>query len=472
VYLETKIESNRKKAQMNLIRVSARKIKYFIVATALLIAGTPLLPATVVATPVSAPSAGPRYVSWANFGNGSFSVAWRPPLTNTGAPITGYLIEATAGLEAKTCETSDTVFFCSITGLTNGTAYSVKAYSLAGSNRSPSTNYYVTTPSDRRPTEATNVVASEDGTSALVTWTNPSTWGSIGERDKRVDVYAFEKGVPVSNGVGTSAPVCQLPTGGTSCRFDDALLSDGKTYNFVVKAFNANAGSRLSDPSSDFVMPSPPDQLQTAPSLVGSTTGTSPYVTLSWNRWGEVGAPSYNHGAITSYKVMVWGVEYTYTPVEAGCSGVSTTCSVTFDNTGTLGTNAGVAYGKYYRPVVLAINGAGSSLYSYQPLPVFPGYAPSQPVSAISVRTSTSLNLRWTFSNTSSNNGGWQVDHYDVNLYDDGNNLIDTFSAPKNVRTWTKAGLATGKSYYFTVRAVAVNGSTSSLETSSTLALP
>jgi hypothetical protein len=382
--------------------------------------------APAFAGPGTAPSSGPQYVSWALPGNGAMTIVWNAPNTNTGAAVTGYQIDVTSGVSTGSCTTPADVYYCTITGLTNsGVPFSVKGYALAGANKSPATTFFNQAPEATRPYPATSPTWAQDGESVIVSWTNPTNFGSVGEaRSPYSIVYAFPQGQSLSTGVYTTAPSCTSATGASSCRFANGSLTPGVKYNFLVRAFNSNAGAALSDPSSEYVATILPGQLQgSGPTVTASTTGATPSITVSWPAWGSAGAPAINGAAITGYKVLIWGTPYDFTPAQAGCD-VATPCSATFNNSGVGGTNAGIAYAKWYHPVVAAVNSAGVGLYSYQPAVVFPGYAPSAPTGlTITKRSATTARLFWNISNPSSSDGGWQISSYAVTLYDARNNV-------------------------------------------------
>jgi len=429
------------------------------------------------ATPATPPSAGPRYVSWALPGNTATTVVWNAPLTNTGGTITGYEIDVTVGASSGTCSAPADTYYCTITGLQNdGSPVTVSAYSLSGASKSPSSNFWFWQPSAGRPYPSTGVTWTQDGASVAVDWTNPTNFGTIGKaRNLYSIVYAFPKGQPISTGIGTTAPQCTSAPSASTCRFADGALTPGVTYNFLIRTFNNNVGSVLSDASADYEAKTVPGQLMgSGPGLTASTTGTTPSITVSWSAWGSLGAPAINDGtggSISSYKVLVWGTPYSFTPAEAGCD-VLTTCSVTFDNSGVGGTNAGIAYGKFYRPVVLAVNAQGDGLYSYPPTQVFPGHAPSTPAGlAIQKTSATSLRALWSFSTPSSSNGGWQIQKYTVNVYDSLNNLVKTQDLAGNQRLLSVTGLTPATTYYFTVQAFSANSYSSGVATSGNLSL-
>ncbi len=105
-------------------------------------------------------------------GNGSAKVMWTPPVTTGGSPITGYTVTSTP--TGKTCTTTGALT-CTVTGLTNGNAYTftVAATNAAGISPTsqsstaitPSATAVTTAPSTGKPapTQGYTQVAADGG---------------------------------------------------------------------------------------------------------------------------------------------------------------------------------------------------------------------------------------------------------------------------------------------------------------------
>ena len=204
----------------------------------------------------AAPSA-PRNVAGTP-GNATVAVVWDAPTDIRGAALTGYTATAyTSGNNvAGTCTSTVIAEACTVTGLTNGTAYTFKVVATNGIGTSvESTASSAVTPSTvpNAPTGVT--VAADDGTVAI-SFTAPSNNGG-----STITGYT----VTASNGATIS---------GTSSPLTIAGLTNGTAYTFTVKAENANGQSVASSTSS-----SATPVLSSAPTLAnpGQPTG-DPYV--------------------------------------------------------------------------------------------------------------------------------------------------------------------------------------------------
>lgn len=176
----------------------------------------------------AAPSA-PRNVT-ATASNGSATISWDEPSDSRGSAITGYTVTAynSSNNAVGTCTSTAPTETCSITGLTNGEAYTFKVKATNGIGTSvESTESSAVTPSTV-PNAPTSVIASAGDGSASISFTPPSNNGG-----SAITGYT----VTASGGItatGSSSPI--TITG----------LTNDAAYTFTVKATNANGDSAAS----------------------------------------------------------------------------------------------------------------------------------------------------------------------------------------------------------------------------------
>jgi hypothetical protein len=177
--------------------------------------GSPSAP--VLVTTYGLP-AEPQQVT-ADLSRGRATVTWVAPDAVGGAPITSYTVVSEPG--GLTC-TASSEPSCVVEGLSNGTSYTftVTAYTDAGagpvSAASPVARLVA------GPGLARSVRAAIRGTEATVTWSPPKSTGGL--RISRYTVTASPSGRTCT----TTKPTCTFPR-----------LSEGTTYTFAVRAFNA-----------------------------------------------------------------------------------------------------------------------------------------------------------------------------------------------------------------------------------------
>ena len=134
---------------------------------------------TVTPTLPSVP--GSPTLSYLSAGYNTISVYWRPPVTDGGSPITGYVVEyATNGATWSRATAPPNLRYLELTGLTGGTMHTVRVRAVnsvgegvasTGQSISP---WAITAPSPPR-----FVAASLSGNTAVITWNSPvSTNGS------------------------------------------------------------------------------------------------------------------------------------------------------------------------------------------------------------------------------------------------------------------------------------------------------
>ncbi|MBU0830256.1 MAG: IPTL-CTERM sorting domain-containing protein [Gammaproteobacteria bacterium] len=271
-------------------------------------------------TPIGAPfsPAAPT----ATAGNASATVSFAAP-ANNGSPITGYTVTGTPGGGGASvgCSTSGALI-CTVSGLTNGTAYTftVTATNLAGtSSVSPASNSV--TPS-APPSTPTAPIASAGDTTASVSFVAPANNGSA--------ITGYTVVSNPAGGIDSNA-------GTTGLNHSITGLTNGTAYTFTVSATNG-AGTSTASPASNLVTPAGLPATPAAP----TTTAGDAAVKVSFV------APADNGSAITGYTV-------TGAPAGGGANvGCVTTGALTC-------TVSGLTNGSAYAFTVAATNAMGTS---------------------------------------------------------------------------------------------------------------
>ena len=262
-------------------------------------------------TPYTVPGA-PTGVS-ATAGNAQATVSFTAPASNGGSAITGYTVTSSPG--GKTA--SGTATTLTVTGLTNGTAYTftVTATNKAGTGPASGASSPAVTPYTvpGAPTIGTVTAGNADAT---VSFTAPASNG----------------GSAITGYTVTSSPGGKTASG-TATTLTVTGLTNGTAYTFTVTATNKAGTGPASGASSPAVTPY---TVPGAPTGVSATAGNA-QATVSFT------APASNGGSpITGYTV-------TSSPGGKTASGTATTLTVT-----------GLTNGTAYTFTVTATNKAGS----------------------------------------------------------------------------------------------------------------
>ena len=379
------------------------------------------------ATPATVPTAPTAVTPTA--GNAQASVSWVAP-SDGGSALTSYTVTpyvngvAQTGL-AKTVTGSPPTTTATVTGLTNGTAYTFTVHAAnamgAGAESAPSS---AVTPATV-PGAPSGVSASAGNAQATVAWTPPGNGGSA------ITSYTI---TPYINGTAqpSLAAVVQAPaTNGIV-----PGLANGTTYTFTVRATNS-AGPGPESAQSSAVTPSAPTA-PGAPSGVTATAGDG-QATVRWSAPANGGSP------ITAYTV---------TPYVGGVAQPGLARTVTGSPPATTAPVPGLTNGTTYTFTVKATNAIGVGAESAQSNPVVPSAptAPGIPANVTATAGNQQVVVGWTAPAT----GGSPLTSYTVTPYVNGTAqifLVQTVTGSPPATTATVTGLTNGTTYTFTVTA-------------------
>ena len=343
----------------------------------------------------------------ATAGNAKVEVSFSAPDSKGESAITGYTvtINPTAGTDVNAGSTALTH---TITGLTNGTAYTftVQARNTFGTGPvSTSSNSVI--PSEV-PQAPSNVTATAGNALAKVSFSAPASNG----------------GSAISGYTVTATPPAgtDINAGSTALNHTITGLTNGTAYTFSVQANNPVGSSSASSPSNSVT----PADVPGAPSKVTATAG---------NTLAEVSfsAPASNGGSvITGYTVTA--TPPAGTDINAG--------SIALNHTIT-----GLANGTAYTFSVKASNSVGSGPASTFSNNVTPADVPGAPTNIIA--TAYNAKAKISFS-APALKGGSAITGYIVTANPpDG---IDV-NAETMLLSHTVTGLKNGTSYIFSVQA-------------------
>ncbi len=290
-----------------------------------------------------------------------------------------------------------------VTGLTNGTAYTFTVTATNAIGTSPPSAVSNTVTPANVPGAPTNVVAVAGDGLATVSWRAPTNTG----------------GVPITSYVVTAFPggATTSTTGALTVTFGG--LSNGTSYTFTVAAVNA-AGTSTASKASAAVTPA---GLPLAPTNVLAVAGDG-QVSVSWSPASD------NGSAITGYTVTV----------APGGTSVSTTAAVNV-------VFPSLTNGVSYTFTVVARNAIGTGAASAPSAPVVPSQDAGAPTNVTGVVGDGQVALSWTPPLSSRT-----VSHYVVTVSPGNVNLSTTSS------TLTVTNLTDGSPYTFVVTVYYTDG--------------
>lgn len=352
----------------------------------------------------------------ATHGDASASIAFTAGATG-GGTISNYKYSTDGGSSFTAFSPAQTASPVSITGLTNGTTYSVALRAVTQVGDGTASSNVSVTPSTV-PGAPTEVLGSRGNTSVALTWSAPANDGG-----DTIDSYTAAYSTDGTNYTvfGSTFPSASGTVTG---------LTNGTAYTFKVSAHNANGDSVYSTASAAVT----PSTVPGAPTDITGTRGNTS-VALNWL------APSSTGGADIDYYVVEYSSGGGYTAFEP-----------TFPSTS--GTVTGLTNGTAYTFRVSAHNLNGLSSPSAPSSPVTPSTVPGAPTAVSGTSGNTEVSVAWT---APSSDGGAAISSYTVKYSTDGSTYTafgSTFVSSPGVVT----GLANGTAYTFKVFATNANG--------------
>ena len=342
-----------------------------------------------------------------------------------GAP-SSYLVTASPG--GATCTVNAPQTSCSISPLTNGTAYTFSATATNSTGTSAPASFATAVTPAGKPDAPTGVNAVAGNASAAVSFTAPTITG----------------GPAIVSYTVTASPdgaTCTVNAPATSCVVSG--LTNGTAYTFTVTANNGLFTSSASTASSSVV----PATVPGAPTSVGAASTTSGSATITFT------APTSNGGsAITGYTV-------TSSPTGATCvvgaNATTYTCT-------------GLTNGTAYTYSVIAVNAIGNSTSATSSSLTTQGAA-SAPTTISATAGDGGATV--TFSGAVAN--GSTITGYTVKAYDSTGNEVSGISCTVTTAATNGScvvtGLTNGSGYTF--KAV-TNSTANSTAVSSAVSIP
>ncbi len=293
----------------------------------------------------------PTAVRAVSTASASATVSWTAPASNGGSTITGYTV--TSSTDGKTCSWSSGPLTCTVSGLTNGTAYTFTARATSGVGTGP-----LSDPSNSvtpgAPDKPTGVIATRGDGAATVSWSAPADNGDA------IIGYTV-----VSNPDGRT---CAWSTGPLACTVSS--LTNGTAYSFTATATNGRGTGPASNPSNSVApagLPGKPTGVAASPwdgaaivTWAAAPTNGSPVIgyTVASNPDGRTCAWSTGPLACT-VSSLTNGTAYSFTVTATNGVGTGSASDPSTPVTPTAATSPDAPTG------VQAVGGSGSAIVSW-----------------------------------------------------------------------------------------------------------
>ena len=341
-------------------------------------------------------------------GNASVQISYDVPASN-GAAITGYTATSTPG----GIQGSGTSNPLTVSGLTNGTAYTFVMYATNAAGNSANSNTSASVTPATVPSAPTIGTAVARDAAADVAFTANSDGGSA------IISYTATASPGGATATGTASPIAVFG------------LQNGVAHTFTVKARNA-IGDSAASAASNSVTPAQSTTVPGSPTIGTAARSASQACTVAFT------PPANNGGsAITGY---------TATSTPGGLTGTGSSSPITV---------SGLTNGTSYTFSVYATNSNGNSLPSAQSNVAIPATVPGAPGTPTAVAGNAQVSLSFT---APASNGGSAITSYTGTSSPGGIQRTMT-AAELAVGPMVITGLSNGTAYTFTVVAANQYGS-------------
>ena len=349
-------------------------------------------------------------------GNARLTVRWTAltaPADTGGSAITAYHLRYRKGSGLWSYITSGigTNTNHPITGLTNGSSYSVQVRAKNAVGEGGWSGSVIATPSTTPSTPNAPTLVLGNGR-LTVSWTAPHDGGS--------PITAYHLSY---RRVGTT-PWTYILTGiGTNTSHTITGLTNGQEYEVDVRAKNARGESNWSQ-----VAKATPSTVPLKPADPTVTPGDR-RLTVSWSAPNDGGSP------ITGYDLQYRKGSGAWTPINSGITGTSHIIT-------------GLINGSGYSVQVRARNVRGDGAWS-DSATATPAAAPAKPNTPTVKVGNGKLKVSW----TAPSNGGSAILGYDMRYWSHGFQGYTYISTGPTITSHTITGLVNGRSYSAQVRA-------------------